>query len=329
MIIENSIKMPAIIQSANDSILLYVLSKADTIIGLSVIDSDSCKNIASFWLQLNPNTYSSPCVDNDCLYLPTDDGQIIAIDKFSGSKHVTIDFGPIIIMSDLLQDEENIYTLCGIPISSKTKTDTSRYSICVGNKETGKQVAQSELIKADNIFINVDTDIFIIHDKQLSCYSKLGEHKYTIDLNFRPSYKPILTPQYVVCASSNGALEIFNKEDLSSYRLMAATTNFAPPVNIKDNILLWHADRFCHKIDVEKREASMGAMVKNSVNSEPVCQGQYIYAADKCNIIRNEMSTLEESKLDIEEHIQRLAPTGKHLFAICDSVIHKIGQEDE
>lgn len=172
-----------VLQCINDAHCLYLVLRPKTTFLLRVIDLLTLQLLSEFNIEASLNTNYTPCVDDNCIYLPTNDGQILCIDKFSGSNLINMNIGSMFVHSNLCQDTEHLYYLCGIPITNGVKTEINQFSVCSSNKITGKKERQSQLMPGNQPY-------FTYTDKV--CYVKTGNRTYLYNSNCEPILETIL-----------------------------------------------------------------------------------------------------------------------------------------
>lgn len=238
MRIKDIIELPNVLNYTKDDSAIYFLIRWGSGIQLCILDALSFKIVSRFSIPVDLNPFTKPCVDESCIYVSNNNGEILALDKFSGEKLIGLDLGMMINVSDLCQDNENIYSLCGIPITDGVKINTHKFCICINNKITGKKIYQSQSLQGVICSIYLDNYIWGTVGKKLFKCDKQCEMKTNVNLNFTPNYKPIMTNEFIVCASITGSLEIFNKNLQSHAKLMVSENKFAP-IQMNNNCLLW------------------------------------------------------------------------------------------
>lgn len=310
MQIKSTEKLPDILSACSDGVTVYLFVDWHPSVMLAIMDSSTFKITNRFTLQLPFNRLIQPCVDENCVYIPTTEGHVIGVNKFDGTVLVTADMGLMTLVADIEQDSDYLYTLCGVPIGNGLKTDTKTFVICVNSKEDGKKVFQSQSMTGQICPITVQDDIWALVDKKLYHYSTFCELKSTANLNFFPHYKPLVTEDFVAVASNVGTLEIFKRNGLAVHGKMITEKNASPPVAVSDNQLVWFADKQIYKINLAALEMQKIATLPARVLSTPAIVGTSIFVSDELgNIV----------KLDSEHNVEKISvdkvPTRKPLQA--------------
>jgi len=255
----------------HDDISLYIISKEhDQLFHLSIIEPYSLKLISTHILAFPVNYHLKPCVDDDCIYIPTTQGEIIGIDKFSGSKIVTIDLGCRCIVADPIQENVYIYSLCGIPLSSGIKTNTDFFSLQINDKMTGKLLLQGQSMKGDILQMAIDDDsIWSVVGKTLYKFNKGCDEIGHVNLQFPSKYKPIITKQYICCTSPLGSVEIFNKGTFRNHGKLITRKNDSFPI-LHNQDMIWAVGNLVFKIDIEIPKAQHIGVLPGKVAGESV-----------------------------------------------------------
>lgn len=283
----NNIDFPGILMCIHDDAVLYLFNEWKGQVVLYTLDPHIFKVVSQFHLQLPINYIIRSVADQNCIYIPTTQGEIIGIDKFSGEKVVHCDLGMMTIVSDVVQDEDNLFTVCGVPIMHGLKTDTEILSITSNDKLSGNKVGQSQIMRGRICPITVKHNyIWSTIGKNLYKHSLLCEKIKVKELQFSPNYKTIATEDYICTASSKGALEVFNKDLETHYRIFLSHNN-SPPVHVFHNTIYWFINETLYKIDLDKKSIMKYYEFDYPIISTPAVDRNDIYATDKSgNLIR-------------------------------------------
>ena len=158
---------------ADDFSVIFVFSAPNQII-IHTLESNSLKNISHFVIESDLNPHLSACIDESCIYIPTKLGQILAIDKFSGQILTTFNTA-LPIVSDIRCDEENVYCICGVPISKKWTLSTDNFCVCIFDKNTGEKKAQTSYFKGNPTSLTLFFNIHVISGTYIFLFRKNGE----------------------------------------------------------------------------------------------------------------------------------------------------------
>lgn len=237
-----------------DNLLLHLISSS-SLINILGVEPESLGVMSNYSVQADLHQFYQSCVDDTLLYLPTRTGQILALDKFSGDLVYTIDLGITAIMSNLEQDEDNLYFICGIPISTKTRLELTRFCLLTVCKKTGKKKVQTNYFKGDPIFLTLgEKFLWVTSGPILTQYSKEGEKKESeANLLVSPSYKPMIVGEFIVCPYKSGLIKIIRQGDLSLYAEIEVRPNAANPMLFHDHVV-WLTKNEISLIDIKNKK---------------------------------------------------------------------------
>ncbi len=267
-----------------DEAALYLLVEHNGL-HLMVLDLASFEITASHPVYVPVNHAVKWCVDRNCIYLPTLEGQILAIDKFSGKRLASTDLGSMMVASNLAQDTDYIYSLCGLPISNGIKINLQTYALCTTHKESGEKIRQSQCIEGENCSFLLNDYIWCTFGKQLVIFDKEFNKKATHTLSFTP-WPPMESESFVFLSSASGSLEVFDKSSFQCVTRMIMPIHFRhQPIDIGSDCLCCMAKEGVYKVDLQKQthkllsnrsvDASLGAVEHNGVifasNSTGIC----------------------------------------------------------
>lgn len=280
---KRSIELPDILNYTADMGVVYLLTHTGKSTVLSVFDPLSFAIIDDFYLGFDLNYFSTSCVDEDCIYVPTNESQIFAIDKFSGDRVSGIDIGSMILAADIQQDKDNIYSLCGVPLSDGLKITINTFCISVNDKKTGKKKYQS-LSMTGTVggvgFLTIEDKIWTCINKHLVVFDKSCQKQEEFDLrHYWFSFRPIVAENFVICASNQGHLEIFERQNIKNHRRISVQQNSSPPICIGD-VLYWFTKEGLLKIDINTLSVD-AFKIDSSVQSDAVVFQGNIYTGDK------------------------------------------------
>lgn len=236
-----------------DDLLLHLISSS-SLVNVMGIEPNSLGVMTNYSIETDLHQFYQSCVDDSFLYLPTRIGQILALDKFSGDLVHTIDLGTTVIMSNLEQDDENLYFICGIPISSKNSLELTRFCLLIVSKETGKKKVQTQYFKGDPIFFTPgEESLWVTAGPILTQYSKAGEKKESeANLLVSPSYKPLIVGEFIVCTYKSGLIKVIRQGDLSLYAEIEVRPNATNPMLFNDNVV-WLTKNELSLVDIKNK----------------------------------------------------------------------------
>jgi hypothetical protein len=312
-----------------DDAAIYVLTASKYEVSLSVFDPDSFKKVSAIQMHVQPLPDLQPCIDDDCIYIPTSEGQIIGFDKFNGIPLVTMDLGYMVAVSDILQNQNYIYSCCGVPVKLRAleKANTDIFSMCSNNKSDGRKHIQSQYMQGDRFFITLsDNEFFIVVGDNLYHYNNVFELKNMITLTVPVDYNPIVTDTFIVCASKIGTLEVLNKSDFSRQSNLLVTNNACPPIHSKNDIVYWFVYNGAYRIDLNEMSKEQLSDLPTTEITEAVLGHNSIYLSNKkgylsaYNVKKHDCVSLKISKGSLRNPLL----LNNHVFVASEEALHQI-----
>jgi len=222
---------------ADDASLLLI--NANPRIDIITLEYENMGMVNRYNVGTEPHLYSDIALDNSCIYLPTKIGHILAVDKFSGQVLDAINLGSAHISSDLIQHNDSLYCIAGIPINTGHNILFDKYSLIICNINTGKKEIQSRYFEGNPSFISLGNEaIWVIGNTSLLKFSLLGEFLGEINTGITPSCSPLITQNHVVCISKDGHLKVYDCSSLIEYASFQAKPCLSSPLNL-DCGLVW------------------------------------------------------------------------------------------
>ncbi len=283
MKLKNIDKLSAhLINYYSDDAALYALLQLKSRFSLVIYDPQSFKKVSALPVPPSALNHLTPCIDNDCIYMPSAEGQIFGNDKFSGIRLVTMNLGPMMPVTDLKQDEKCVFACCGIPIKevSKPKTNTDLFCVVVNEKDKGKKLFQTQYFHGTPLFVKHGKYLFIAAKNELHQFTSYGELVALQKLSINCEHEPVITDNFVVCSSTLGTLEIFRKSDLTLHGRILVAKNESPPVTIHGDIMYWFAQKSVFKIDLDKMNKTEIGETETYINAMPVFVNNKMYVPD-------------------------------------------------
>lgn len=274
-----SLKLWTLVDYQHDGASLYMLVIGKTVRLLSL--SDSFDLLTNAVIESPVHVISKPCIDESFVYISTKTGHILALDKYSGELVQSIDLGSMMIMSDLCQDSDYVYCMAGLPISNGSAISSENYCLNVLSKSSGKKEFQGQCFQAVPNFLSVDDAVWCIAGDELHQYSKSGSLESVVSLSFPPSYSPIVSDSYVICASQNGSLEIFDKVSLKRHNNLMLAKNNSPPL-VRGDHLYWFVESGVVSIALKESRVEMLGVLGRSIISTPALLNNVLYG---CNMV--------------------------------------------
>ncbi len=258
-----------------DASVLYVSSYSHGMVGIFSFNPHSLKMISEFAFYYDANPLIPPCVDESCIYLPSNDGQIIGVDKFSGDTTVSIDLGLMTQLSDIQQSNTHVYVLCGIPITNRNKIDVSNICITANDKKSGKKQFQTRSFSSP-IQFSVNGNIWVVDNKTLLKLSDNFDVEHRTSISFNPNFAPLVTDDYVILCSNKGLVEVLDHDLHSIVRLVTGSTSSVGPILCGD-IVLWFVHGKLLSIDPETRWSETILKYEFITRSSGFTSGSNIY----------------------------------------------------
>lgn len=281
MEIEGSRKVPAkLINYFDDGFCVFALLFFDNVVEMISFDAKSFDVLSRFLTHYSPNPYVLPCVDDNCAYLPAMDGRLIGIDKFSGKILVNVDLGSMMIVSDPLQDDDCLFSLCGVPIVRQYTTDMDVFCICVNNKHTGHKRYQSQSMQGKISPLTLESDIWVTVGRRLFRYTKGVRFESSIPMNFDANYRPIIAENHIIVCSKNGSAEVFD-QSLKPVAKWMGDRNYSSPVKVGLNKYVWFCGKTVYQMDLNALEMSEVARLERNIKADAIARNHFVYAGDE------------------------------------------------
>jgi hypothetical protein len=232
----------------NDEQYLYVIQRTQEFFLFRIFDRGFTE-LRSFRAKFMFNNHVRPCVDKDCIYLPTLDGIIVLIDKFSGDQLGQINMGSLLITADLRNNEHNIFALCLIPLSNGRKVTSKYRAICILDKHNLSERIQTQAFTISHDFL-LDDKLYISDSDRLYYFTTKGVLLDSFDIDSPFDYAPIVCGSMIYCSRRDGTLEGFQQR--KRLKLVVARNNVSP-LRVRDQ-LFWPASDGIYHIQGEKIE---------------------------------------------------------------------------
>lgn len=292
---------------------------------LFIFNIPGFKITESFSIKVPLNNMSNPCIDDDCVYLPTQEGQILGVDKFSGQLLVTLDLGIMLTACNITQDENAVYSICAVPIIKGIQKETLLV-LCINGKQTGKKKFQSSLLNGTIANLVIDKKIIFTIDKTLYQYSKEGNKEKSTKLNFTPDYPIMTTDRFIVCACKSGTLEIFDKSTLASSNLFVEKNN-TQPILSEGDIIYWAANQHLYRIDLQKSLISKLLRLNKTPEIGCILQNNILYYVNQNHLIKWNLSEQSVNEINVKTKITQKPIIYKDdILLISQHHIYQIGE---
>lgn len=293
------------------------------------LDLESLASINRLVVQTEPHDFYSACIDNDCIYVPTKLGQILAIDKFSSEILATINLG-MPIMSDVLQDDKQIYVICGVPLSRERNLVVDNYCLCICSKETGKKEVQTSYFDGNLALITKEQGcIWVIGGRSLLKFSLDGELLHKTMLGSYLDYAPLVDDEFVICVSKNGMTRVLRKDNLSIHLTRQFPSCIGEP-RLISGFVVWltpqglcylnHREQVFHEIAMNIR-----LLAETTVSSDET----KLFACDPSgSIVSVDLNTTKARQIKLAETILRKPLVADNfLFVVSDDQLHHLQVE--
>ncbi len=281
MKVKNTVPLPNphLVDCLTDDVTIKLIGSGSNV-DIITLDPESLGLVSRFAVETHVHDFYASCIDDDCVYLPTKLGQILALDKFSGEILTTINLG-MPIMSNVVQDNQNIYCICGVPLSRKWEIVFINFCVCVCDKETGKKKIQTSYFEGNPSALLKSNDfLWVIGGEYLIQYSCNGE--YLGKAHLGPGFEHLLIAKdHIICVSTDGLVRTLDKKTLELTALTHALPCISKPFLI-DEVLVWVTPSgICHVNFQEEGFRGVGAnrdMLSDSLLSPDATQ---LFAFDK------------------------------------------------
>jgi hypothetical protein len=313
-----------------DGELLYLLTVVSDRVLIYQIDLENFETIEIFDAENGLHPVAKGCLDGDFLYLPSVEGQILYIDRFSGHVVNTSDTIARYVVSEIWEFGGHLYALLGIPLAHPSKVSTNHYALVSIDKSDGHIRFQSEAIKGRLSRIASDPATGEV-------YMGMGNSLIHFDHECRvvartktrlPAYHvPLITDDYVGVSGAVGVLEIYKRRSLEGAGRLSAGNNLSSPVNIGTNMAAWFTRSGVMILNLELSSAATVTSTPAIAVSDPALHDGAVYAGDQTgHIVAYHTVTSEMDRL-------KIAPTpmsepmisGDHLYCHSGNKLHKIG----
>lgn len=269
MRLEKTLDIPNIFSFAADGMVLYCLQRSRRGLFFVVIDPERLEIIARQHLAIDCVPGLHPCVDDDCVYIPTTDGQLVGLDKFSARKLIVLELGYNLIVATPLESVNYTYSLCGVPILTGLKTETDLYSLIANRKSDGRRVFQSKTLKGRFLPPSgVQDEVYCFIGSELCKFNNLTE-EISREVKFKPDYKPLISDNYVMMASKLGLLEILTRTELQTRKKLFVGENRSCPLVINDEVF-WFAKNMLYRVDCSTGKISKHQTIQGMGTSSGV-----------------------------------------------------------
>ncbi len=308
----------------SDKLSLYFFGMTTDLM-IVCFDPESFEKMNAFQVNTSIQPDLKPSIDEGAIYIPTGFGEVLCFDKLSGDLLATMDVGTMLVVSDIYHDDQNVYSLCAIPLSANGEIRKDNYSICINDKNTGGKISQSQSVSKLPIFMNVKDKIIVLSGRKLMSFNKMGLLQRQTNVVFPTAYKPVLTKNHVSCFSNIGTVEIFDLHDLSlTTRLQIGKTEY-PPVSQRETI--FHlTENSLETISLSEGKINHSHMLKHKPSCSLTCDENVVYGGTTNGyIFKYDIKTRRSEYLKTGANsIISLELIEEYLFAVSNNTIHQI-----
>ena len=294
------------------------------------LDPESLGLVSRFPVDTVVHDFYSSCIDDDCIYLPTKLGQILALDKFSSDILATINLG-MPIMSDLVQDDKNIYCICGVPLSRKWEVVFTNFCVCICDKETGDKKVQTSYFEGDPFALVKNGDsIWVIGGEYLIQYSCSGEYLRKVRLGPNFEYPPLMTETHILCVSTEGIVRALDKDKLELATLTRAQPCISKPFLIDENLAWITPSGICYVDFKEKGFRGIEANKKLLTDSVLSPDKTKLFAFDDAGSIVSfdlDNHTIRSIRLTQETILRKPVISENYLLVASATQLHQLEVE--
>lgn len=293
----------------NDESVIYLLHYINNLVKISIFNPESLENHRFFLSHYHPNLFCKPIVDQNCIYLPSNDGRIIGMDKFSGQLMVDMDLGMMNCVSNPKQSENFIYTICNIPITNGFKTLTKSYVICKNDKQTGKKICQSKIF--DGVFTPLttcDNYLYVVFDKTIYKLSQNLDVIQSASLVSSINNEIVVIEDKIILSNKDGYAFVFDKNLILQNKFIANKNKMAPIGNF------WFSENKIFQIQKDL----IKEIKKTDITPHAGINFHHAYCNDGSNMFKFNSEDCSLVKLFISENGLRYPIIYNDSIYICD-----------
>jgi hypothetical protein len=323
------INIGGLLESYSDDFSVHLISKSDSYY-VTTIESDTLAGLNRFPIPSDISEDFKGCVDNDCIYLPTKLGQILAIDKFSGKLIHTLNTA-LPIMSDLKCDGDKVYCICGVPISRKWNLYIDNYCVVIFDSKSGTKVSQTSYFRGfPSHLIVSESSLYVAHGSTFISFSKNGEMKRSINMGVPIDFCPMVCPIEKICFTNKDGTVRFINEDLAFLSILKGDENKYGCL-FMNHQLAWITESGIYHCEPEAKK-SQRIEVNRKLQFPAFFTGSNVWASDfqggvvRINVESKEIRSLKLgqdpilSLIKAEEHT--FVATQHNLFLIEENELH-------
>lgn len=314
-----------IIHCYPDDYTFVIISIENNTTRVISLEAESLKLISGFSFDIDLNKHFDVCIDSSCIYVPTNLGQIVVIDKFSGQILNTINVA-LPIVSNLSQHGDAVCCVCGIPISRKQTLMTDKFSTCIFDKFSGKKVIQTSYFGGSKFWIQAIEDyVFVVTGTYILKYSKEGLVG-SASLAHAPDYIPIITAEYIFLLSNNGILRVLDTKDLSLSHLYKIEPSISRLL-FSDKQIFWLSKNGVCSVNHNKKEHKFKNIGVNIASGSAISSNNetLYFGDDQGGLVQFDVYSEETSTIKLSDQVlDNFAYCDGYLMVTSQNQIHLI-----
>ena len=325
--VKNAIPLPTnIVQYMTDD-FLRLIGVEPPFIRIITLDPESLNTISHFNINAVLHNFYQPCIDNNCIYIPTKIGQLLVLDKFSGELISTINMKSNYIMSDILQTHDRLFCVAAIPINTKLKLRLDHYCICIFDKENCIKLVQTRYFTGPPAFLSINNDfLYAVGNEYLYKFSLDGEQEIKTRLHTPPDLPLLHAGSYILCCHRSGMVKVLNEHDLSRYAIVRGHPMESFPIITSDHEIMWFTKNGICRIDFHKQVSHHFPLNNTWGFSEILSTQDCLLGCDQNGRIisfRLNDHTIQMIKL-ANGKLRKPVMAGKYLFTLSDDKLHHL-----
>jgi len=227
---------------------LYVINKNNTQTIIDHFDVKSLSTIGGF--SINTYVASTGLVDINCIYLISDNAELIIVDKFNGEIFNRIPLRSI-CSANMVQDNESIYILCVLPTKEKNisfttyfvqKINKHNYNVSKFRFFTG--TLTKKLYLYDNLYF---ADL-----NYLRCMDTNGTLKWENKFSHLMDNPLTFSSEHIVASSKKGILSGFSLKGNNLFNIQLLKSETPLSFGTSSNELKWISDANTNTVNIQQ-----------------------------------------------------------------------------
>jgi len=234
------------------------------------------------------------------------------------------------IMSHIIQDHQNVYCICGIPLARKWEIIYNNFCVCSCDKETGKKIVQTRYFHGYPSALCKNSDfICVIAGEYLIQYSSDGEYlrKAHLGANFEHL---LISSNETICISKNGDVRVLDKDKLGLIALIHALPCISKPLLINGIVVWITPSGFC-RVTLEKE-----TFQENKLNYEmiadsilPIGKAQLIALSKLGEVISLDLNNNTVANVKLGQNLQFPVFADNYLLIASKTELHQLSRKEE